>query len=670
MSDRKNTTLNMEARIREILAVDPAVTPTLPTSEIQALLRECQQRHSSSGESTLRALMQYVPEGITIVEGPDMEVRFLSRYGEKLLGPHQGQTIPEVVDKWQVYHDDCRTPMKFEDLPVCRALQHGEVVENVEIVQINSNGHHLHLLCNAGPIRDEAGNITGAVVAWRDVRFRRAELEHVSQMNRELEKRVEQRTAQLRDSERMYRMLTENTRDVVYSMNAEGVIEFIGPQISRYGLDPEALVGTMFLDWIYEEDREGLLADFERTITDKAEFPSRFRIQNPDGETFWLEELGTIQYDTAGRMTGVIGVLRDITERKREEERRQESEERYRRLFETETDAVMVFDTETREFVDVNPAALKMYGYTREEFLKLKHWDIVAEPEKARRIIEKTLANASNPEIVPRALHRRKDGTIFPVEIAPGCFTLNGRSAICGIVRDITERVEADKERLEQQQRLKRLAAQLANAQDEEQQRIAQGLHDDVAQLLTACDLKLALAAKTDDAEKLRRYNRQASELVKEAGRKIRTMSFELGSATLYRLGLQEAVEELSESMEDRYGIHVFLDADGSCRRLQGASAVILYKAIRELLFNVTKHAGVSEAYVSMHEQGNELRVSVEDRGKGAANLAEGKEVEIGRGLGLFGIRERLRDVGGRMSVESKPGKLTRVTLWAPFESS
>ena len=119
-----------------------------------------------------------------------------------------------------------------------------------------------------------------------------------------------------------------------------------------------------------------------------------------------------------------------------------ESEEKHRRLFETISDAAFVFAAESRQFVEVNEAALRLYGYTREAFLALTHRAITAEPEDSEATIQLTLAGVA-PRI-PLRYHKKKDGTIFPVEISASTLTLKGRPMACGIVRDITARKQAE----------------------------------------------------------------------------------------------------------------------------------------------------------------------------------------------------------------------------------
>ena len=124
------------------------------------------------------------------------------------------------------------------------------------------------------------------------------------------------------------------------------------------------------------------------------------------------------------------------------EEKLEESEEKYRQLFRTVTDAIVLFDGETRQFIDANDAALDLYGYTREEFLKLNHQDITAEPEKSATSIDQALKGMLDR--IPVRYHKTKDGTLFPVEISANTFTLKNRQILCGVIRDITDRQRSE----------------------------------------------------------------------------------------------------------------------------------------------------------------------------------------------------------------------------------
>ncbi len=450
----------------------------------------------------------------------------------------------------------------------------------------------------------------------------------------------------------------------------EWPIEMVSANIRQLGYEAEDLISGRIAwkslthpadDLRLEKEMKGILARGQR------EFHQAYRLITKAGYIREVEDWNTVIVNDEGDPTHIQGVLLDVTEQAKLEQRRVESEERYRKLFEGESDAILVMDAETRMFVDVNDAALALYGYSRDEFLGLRHVDISAEPGTAERMVQKTMEGAAGGTVMAR-WHRKKDGTVFPVEISPSKFTLEGRTVLCGMVRDITERRKAERALLAKQTRLRRLAARLESARDEEQRSIAEGLHDDVAQLLTAATVKLTVARGFDPGDEAEESFRHVEALLTEAHEKIRSLSFELFSSTLERLGLREAIKELCEAIRDRYGVAFEISGDGDPNQLDHDSATVVFKSLRELLFNVVKHADTQVGSIRMESRDDMLLLEVEDRGKGAYRLENRMESGAGRGLGLFGIRERLLDVGGHMKVESKPGDYTRVTLKIPVQ--
>ena len=135
----------------------------------------------------------------------------------------------------------------------------------------------------------------------------------------------------------------------------------------------------------------------------------------------------------------------------RAEEALRESEAKYRQLFETVSDAVIVFDARTRQFVDVNDAALQLYGYTKDEFLGMRNWDVTAEPEKSDVDIGQVLTGELTR--IPVRYHKKKDGTVFPTEISASALTIGGRHVLCAAIRDITDQRRASESLRKSEQR-------------------------------------------------------------------------------------------------------------------------------------------------------------------------------------------------------------------------
>jgi PAS domain S-box-containing protein len=272
----------------------------------------------------------------------------------------------------------------------------------------------------------------------------------------------------LRQSEERYRRIIETTHEGIWMTDLKGVTTFVNPQMARIlGSTPEAMVGRSVFESVFEEDHAAVRQHFAEFLQEPAGKRVEECLRHKDGSARWALMAASVFRDATGQVAGFLGMFTDITERKRMEEALREaratlelrvqertaelqashqalaeSEEKHRRLFETISDAAFVFDADTRQFVEVNEAALRLYGYSREEFLRLTYTVITNEPEDSEATIQLTLAGVA-PRI-PLRYQKKKDGTIFPVEISASTFTLKGRPMACGIIRDITARKQAE----------------------------------------------------------------------------------------------------------------------------------------------------------------------------------------------------------------------------------
>jgi PAS domain S-box-containing protein len=319
-------------------------------------------------------------------------------------------------------------------------------------------------------------------------------------------------------------------------------------------------------------------------------------------------------------------------------------------------------------FSYANRACYEAFGYDPEDIEVGLNLAAVVAPEDRERLAEAVSTRLQGGEVSNHEyMHVRKDGSVFPGMVYSALILTDGRPAgLRGITLDISERKESERIRDQQELRLQRLASKLATAQDDERWRIAEGLHDDVAQLISACSVMLGVASKMDDAAKQNALIDDIDGFLREAGEKVRSLSFELASATLYRLGLRKALQELCESMNERYKTKFSISKGPSPEHLGDVTATALLRSARELLFNVVRHAAVQEARVSLALEGDCLLLAVEDSGRGFPLVEDGQS-DTGEGLGLFSIETHLRGLGGEIQVESTPGEGARVTLRVPM---
>ena len=215
---------------------------------------------------------------------------------------------------------------------------------------------------------------------------------------------------------------------------------------------------------------------------------------------------------------------------------------------------------------------------------------------------------------------------------------------------------------------LKATALELAHAEAHERQRVAGMLHDDLQQLLAAAQFKLALFAEAPDPEDLQEVVREVSAILKEAMAQTRSLAVELSPPVPLQRGLVPALEWLASWMRQKHGLTIRVTAaDQELEAGDEGTRLMLFNAVRELLFNVTKHAKVTAASVQVQRVGDLIQIVVEDKGAGCAALESNTPAHAGSNLGLFSIRQRLDLIGGRFEVESAPGIGSRFTLHAPL---
>jgi len=360
----------------------------------------------------------------------------------------------------------------------------------------------------------------------------------------------------------------------------------------------------------------------------------------------------------------LLSMLADVTARKQMEMELRQSEARYRCLFEQAADPIVIFDPETLEIVDFNGEACRSLGYTPKEFAKLRVSAIEAieSPEELRR-------HASGISLerveVFETRQRTKSGVVHDVAVRTRAFRFGGRTVLQAMWHDITEQKSAgellERRVAERTAQLKALTEQMAEVEGRERRRIADILHEDLQQLLGAAKYLVAGIAKTDK-KKTEELSARASEVLQTAIDRVRSLTTTLRPPVLYEFGLGAALEWLAEEMEGRHGLTVEVKINKGAEPATDDMRDFMFHAVRELLFNVVKHAGVKSAQVRMAPAGaDRIRVQVKDAGVGI-NLS----TQSANGFGIATIRERASFFKGQLQIVEKPGQGTCVTLTLP----
>ena len=232
---------------------------------------------------------------------------------------------------------------------------------------------------------------------------------------------------------------------------------------------------------------------------------------------------------------------------------------------------------------------------------------------------------------------------------------------------EIEERIGNEKKLRDQQDKLRALSSELLLTEERERRRIANDLHDRIGQTLAVTKIKLGELGEALPADTAADALTDIRELIEQTIQDTRSLTFELSPPVLYELGLEAALAWLVSQIQKKHGLRIGLKDDGQPKPLDNGCRVIAFRAARELLFNIVKHAQAKSASISIRRDDDAVRIDIEDDGIGF-NASEFESFEAGSmGYGLFSVRERLHPLGGRMKIHSEPGCGARVTIVLPL---
>ena len=393
----------------------------------------------------------------------------------------------------------------------------------------------------------------------------------------------------------------------------------------------------------------------------------------------------------------------EITECKRIEDELKASEVRYRRLFETAKDGILILDADTGRITDANPFLQDLLGYSHAELLGKRLWeigpfrDIAASRGAFRKLQKKEYIRYDNLPLETKG-HRHRH-----VEFISNVYRVNGTRVIQCNIRDITARHQAEealakaskelgkrvdertaelltsnklmKQMLDEgkrseeritksRERLRNLSGRLQSLLEEERMRISREIHDVLGQALTALKIDLSLTRKSlvsgghaAQSAKVHENERAVNRII----RTIRKIATDLRPGILDELGVAAAIEWLAKDFQNRTGIGCKVTIRSVDTISDTAFATAIFRIVQEALTNVMRHAKASQVNVSLEKKDDTLTLEVRDNGIG---IMEGRFSDS-QSFGLIGIRERVLLLGGEAAIHGKPGEgtLVRVTL-------
>lgn len=475
-----------------------------------------------------------------------------------------------------------------------------------------------------------------------------------------------------------FRILVEQIPAVVFMAYLDrGIGEaYVSPQI-------EAILGFTQEEWlndpvrwyrhIHPEDKSRWSVEAAQMFLSGQPLRSAYRVIARDGRVIWFHCEAKMVRGDDGRPWFIHGVGFDVTELKRAETALRDSESMLRELFESAPDTVVVVDRAGR-IARVNAQVERMFGFTRDELIGQPIEVLLPERFRRRHDLYRS-GYFSEPRTRPMGADLElfclcKDGSEIPVDIMLSPIATPGGQQVIAVVRDITTRKRAEAALKRRESELRALSASLLSVQDEERRRIARELHDSTAQNLAGLTMNLSLllsaSAAAGDAN-LERRLLDSLALAEQCSREVRNLSYLLHPPLLDDLGLAPALKSYITGFNQRTGIDVRLEIPPDLTRLTPEVETALFRIVQEGLTNVHRHSGSSRASIRIGLTDTEVKLTVTDEGTGATPRTDdaGPGGVIGFGVGIPGMRERAKQLGGRMEL-SIGSHGTTVTIVLP----
>ncbi len=664
-------------------------------------------------ESQLAAVLAALPVGFAIVDEHGGKIQANEEFTRVWGGTWPANEISDYV-QYKAWWPDTGELVKPEEWASARAVLNGETVTG-QVLQIERfDGTRAFVHNSAAPVRAAAGRITGAAVVIQDITTLRQAHDALGRSE-----------ARLAEAQRLANVGSWEwdiaSGRLVWS---EQTYRMFGCEPGEFTPSHET-----FLSCVHPDDRQRILVETEQALSRAKTYNQDYRIVLPDSSTRWVSARGEVSFDASGRPIRMAGTALDITDRKHSEERLAADLSALTRMHALST-RILEVETIESSMQEIMDAAVAIVGADKGtlQLLQGDALRIVAHCGHDRPFLE-FFASAENVASVCGEATRRGERVIVEdTEVSPlfaGTESLailrqagvravqstplmSRTGTLLGILTthwavphtpdehdlwrldllvrqaaDLLEQKRAEEalrkanasleqkvqerttELAQRAAQLRALAGELTLSEQRERQRMAKILHDHLQQLLVGAKFRLTVLGRHLDPV-VRQATDEIAQLIDDSIQASRSLTAELSPPILHEAGLNAGLEWLARWMDDKHGLFVDLNMEEESAPVTDEVKVLLFESVRELLFNAVKHSGTRSAAVNLRRLDGQLQVVVSDQGAGFDLEAIPQAGEKGGGFGLFTVRERLDLVGGRLEIESAPGKGSRFVLTAP----
>lgn len=457
----------------------------------------------------------------------------------------------------------------------------------------------------------------------------------------------------MQESENRLRTIVNSDPECIKIMDAEGYLLEMNPaglaMIEAEHL--EQVAGKKITDIVLPEYRNAFM-QLHRDAYHGKPGKLQFIVRGLKGTLRYLETYAVPLKNTAGKISTVLGITRDITENKTAEALLLASEERYKYLFNNNPASIIIWDLHTLDIIEVNETAVELYGYDRSTFMKLKATDLQPPSEKDK--FSELLRQAQNNEFTKKTMTWQqlncRNCLIF-VEISSHAIVYNGKKTVLALGKNVTENVLLENSLAEERQlRQQQITDAVITGQEKERSQLGEELHDNINQILATTRLYLDSALLAGSPPRLD-FISESKLLLEKAMLEIRKLSKTLLPPSLGEIGLLDALTDLIQNFKGVNAIAIHTDWKNFPEDLLNEKIKLtLFRIVQEQLSNITRHASAANVTIRLAKTEDSVQLNIIDDGIGFNTDTKRT------GVGIRNMISRAEVNNGTLLIESQPG--------------
>ena len=601
-------------------------------------LRENEQRLKYHFENSPLAVVEW---------DNDLKITEWSLEAEHIFGWKKEETIGKNIDTLNLIYN--------EDIPfVYHVMDRLTSGKEDTVVSYNRNltkpGTIIDCTWYNSILHDQQGQITSVMSLVQDITSRKKAEDALKKLNEELEDRVTERTIELiklneglRQTEEKYRTFSDFATNWEFWIDPVDHMIYCSPFCERitgytsveFEQNPE-----LYFTIIHPEDAQIYQEHKSKEMQVNAcDHELQYRIIKKDGSVRWIGHYCRPVFDDTGDFRGIRGSNKDITARKKMEELLTTSNKKYQLLSENITDGIFI--CKKGKFEYTNKATYDIFGYKGRELEKMKLTQLVVSDynEKLEKILYST--EKVNRSCSIEVVCLKKDFAIITVEILLSYVA--SVKTVYGVIHDITEKKEFQKN----------MVKAIIQTEEKERSHFSKELHDGLGPLLSTIKLYLQCSERLTNGKTRKEIIGKAGEIIEEALSTVKEISSKLSPHLLTNYGLNAAIKSFVDKLNATATTNIVFESN-FVRRIDVEIETAFYRAVIECINNTLKYARASHIYIQLIDFGDQIQLQYKDNGIGF-DLTE--TLNKHTGLGLFNMQNRLHTFGGKVDLQSEPGR-------------